>query len=73
LLDQLREMTARLSRVEAQCVGTDGQASAMRLEAAALRRDIYEAQKHINRLRRRYLDGSALTPSANGHRPSRSS
>jgi hypothetical protein len=58
LRDQLREMTARLSRVvECQGVATGDRAAAMRLEAAALRRDISEAQKHIDRLRRHYLDG----------------
>ena len=29
----------------------------MRLEAAALRRDIAEAQMHVDRLQRRYLSG----------------
>jgi hypothetical protein len=37
----------------------------MRREAAALRSDINEAQTLIDRLRRRYLDGSELALSAN--------
>jgi hypothetical protein len=32
----------------------------MRLDAAALRRDIREAEVHIDRLRRRYLSGDEL-------------
>jgi len=57
---QLREMTARLGCVERQDVTRrNGRARAMRLEAAALRRDIREAQVLIDRLHRRYLNGSA--------------
>ena len=71
LRDQLREMTARLSRVEPQCVGTSHLASAMRLEVSALRSDIHEARRLIDRLRRRYyLDGGdEQTLPANGQRP----
>jgi hypothetical protein len=70
LRDQLREMTARLSRVERQGVATGDRAAAMRLEVVALRRDIYDAKKHIDRLRRRYLDDDGLTRGlANGHTP----
>jgi len=58
LREQLDEMTAQLARVERQGVTARGsQASAMRLEAASLRRDINEAQLLIDRLQRRYLGG----------------
>src|SRR5271156_691458 len=54
LRDQLREMTARLGWVEGrEGHGTNGHP--LRLEAAALRRDISEAQMHVDRLQRRYL------------------
>ena len=71
LHDQLREMTTRLSRVEPQSVGTGHLASAMRLEAATLRRGIYDAQKFIDRLQRRYhLDrGDEQTLPGNDYRP----
>jgi hypothetical protein len=62
LRDQLHEMTRELVRLERQDVtGTNGRASAIRCEAAALRRDINEAQILIDRLQRRYLndDGQA--------------
>ncbi|MGA7054858.1 MAG: hypothetical protein WBZ37_27030 [Mycobacterium sp.] len=50
----MRERSHHLSWIEGRDVpGTDGQP--MRLEAAALRRDIREAQMHIDRLYRRYL------------------
>jgi hypothetical protein len=59
LRDQLHKMTRQLARLKRQHVtGTDGRASAMRCEAAALRRDINEAQFLIDRLERRYLNGS---------------
>ena len=64
LRDQLYEMTRRLAWLERQGVtGTNGQASAIRCEAAALRLDINEAQILIDRLQRRYLnsDGYAQT------------
>jgi hypothetical protein len=62
LRHQLREMTARLACVEPQDVTrTNGRACAMRLEAAALRRDIREAQVLIDRLQRRYLSGDERT------------
>jgi hypothetical protein len=58
LCDQLHEMTRQLARLECQDVtGTNGRASAIRCEAAALRRDIHEAQFLIDRLERRYLNG----------------
>ena len=56
------QMTQQLVRLERQDVtGTNGRASAIRCEAAALRRDINEAQILIDRLQRRYLndDGQA--------------
>ena len=56
LCDQLREMTHHLAWVDGRDVpGANGHT--MRLEAAALRRDIAEAQRHIDRLQRRYLIG----------------
>ena len=39
----------------------NGRARAMRLEAAALRRDMQEAQVLIDRLQRRYLSGDEGT------------
>ena len=62
LRHQLREMTAQLGCVEGQDVTrTNGRACALRLEAAALRRDIREAQVLIGRLERRYLSGDERT------------
>jgi hypothetical protein len=60
LCDQLHAMTRRLARLERQGVtGTNGRASAaVRHEAAALRRDIHQAQFLIDRLERRYLNGN---------------
>jgi hypothetical protein len=56
LCDQLREMTAQLAWADSRNVpGPNGHAT--RLDAAALRRDIAEAQMHIDRLQRRYLLG----------------
>jgi hypothetical protein len=46
LCDLLGDMNRRLVRLEHH---------GSRLEAAALRRDIHEAQTHINRLERKYL------------------
>ena len=56
---QLRKMTSRLAWVERQGA-TDRSRREMRLEAAALRRDITESRVLIDRLHRRYLtrDGS---------------
>jgi hypothetical protein len=49
-------MTLHLARLESRNVpGPNG--NPMRLEAAALRRDIAEAQMHVDRLERRYLSG----------------
>jgi hypothetical protein len=57
LRDQLHEMTRELVRLERLDVtGTNGRASAIRCEAAALRRDINEAQTLIDRLPSRYLN-----------------
>jgi hypothetical protein len=54
---QLLEMTGQVAWIERQDVTSrNGRACAMRMEAAALRRDIREAQVHIERLRRRYLE-----------------
>jgi hypothetical protein len=51
-------MTTQLAWVERQDVtGRNGRACAMRMEAAALRRDIQEAEFLIDRLQRRYLNG----------------
>ena len=58
LRHQLHEMTTQSAWVERQDVtGRNGRACAMRMEAAALRRDIQEAQFFIDRLQRRYLSG----------------
>ena len=63
--DQLNKMTRELVRLERLDVtGTNGQPSAIRCAAAALRLDISEAQFLIDRLRLRYLNG-------NGHAPAR--
>jgi hypothetical protein len=63
LRHQLHDMTTQLARVERQDVTTmrKGRACAMRVEAAALRRDIKEAQALIDRLQRRYLNGEECT------------
>ena len=53
LHSQLREMTTQLTGLQAQS------GSEMRVDAAALRRDIAEAQAHIDRLQRRYLASPA--------------
>jgi len=58
LRHQLHNMTTQLAWVERQDVtATNGRACAMRMEAAALRRDIQEAKFLIDRLQRRYLNG----------------
>jgi hypothetical protein len=58
----LREMTKRLAWVERQDVtARNGPACAMRTEAAALRRDITEAELLIDRLQLRYLNGDERT------------
>jgi hypothetical protein len=62
LRHQLHEMIAQLAWMQRQGVtGTNTRACAMRLEAAALGRDIKEAQFHIDRLERRYLGGHAAS------------
>lgn len=57
LRDQLNELTAQLAQVERQDVTSmkKGRASAVRLHATALRRDIKEAHALIEQLQRRYL------------------
>ena len=62
LRHQLDEMTTQLACVERQDVTVrNGRACAMRLDAAALRRDIHEADFLIDRLQRRYLNGDERT------------
>lgn len=64
LREQLRDMTTQLARVEHQLLQItlwSRAARAQRLEAAALHRDIAEAQMHIDRLYRRYLNGAERT------------
>jgi hypothetical protein len=62
LRHQLREMADRLAWVERQDVtARNSRARAMRSEAAALRRDIREAEVLIDRLQRRYPSGDART------------
>ena len=69
LRDHLRERTQHLARVEGRYVpGPNG--NPMRLEAAALRRDIAEAQMHVDRLYRRYLsDGTRIQQRPVGEQP----
>lgn len=55
LCDALDEMTRQLSWLERR---------GAQLDAAALRRDINEAQTDIDRLQRRYLRGDRLTPAS---------
>ncbi|MGO8767964.1 MAG: hypothetical protein ACLQIK_14495 [Mycobacterium sp.] len=72
LRHQLHEMTTQLARVERQDVTRrNGRACAMRLEAAALRRDIREAQVLIDRLQHRYLSGDERTQQRPAGGPSR--
>ena len=64
LRHQLHEMTTQLARVQRQVLRVtpwNGRARAMRLEAAALRRDMQEAHVLIDRLQRRYLSGDEGT------------
>jgi hypothetical protein len=57
LRDQLNEMTRQLAWIERHDVtGRNARAYAMRIEAAALRRDTNEAQILIDRLQRRYVN-----------------
>jgi hypothetical protein len=71
LRHELHAMTSRLAWIERQGVGgSKARARAIRLEAAALRRDIKKAQVLIDRLQRRYLSGDAGPP-ARSRRPSR--
>jgi hypothetical protein len=63
LRDQLHQMTHQLACLDRQDVmGTNSRASAIRSEAAALRRDINEAKIFIDRLQRRYLKSAAHAP-----------
>jgi hypothetical protein len=57
LRHQLRDMTSQLAWAERHGVGRNRRAREMRMEAAALRRDIQEAELLIDQLRRRYLNG----------------
>ena len=56
LRHQLHEMTSQLARTERHGVGRNRRACEMRREAAALRRDVQEAEFLIDQLRRRYLE-----------------
>jgi hypothetical protein len=59
---QLDKMTAQLAWIERQGVtARKSRACAMRLEAAALRRDIKQAQALIDQLQRRYLNSDERT------------
>jgi hypothetical protein len=63
LRDQLHQMTRQLAWLDREDVtGTNSRASAIRSEAAALRRDIDEAKVLIDRLQRRYLNSDAQAP-----------
>ena len=65
LREQVHEMTTQLDWLERQSLTnfSTRRAATLRLEIAALRRDINEAQMFISRLQRRYLanngDGQA--------------
>jgi hypothetical protein len=56
LCDLLREMTHRLASLEGRNA-TGNRAPETLLEVASLRRDIGEAQRHIDRLQSRYRHG----------------
>jgi hypothetical protein len=59
LRDQLHQMTHQLVWLECQdATATNGRASAIRSEVAALRLDINEAHFLIDRLEPRYLNGN---------------
>jgi hypothetical protein len=59
LRHQLHEMTRQLNLLERQSVmSPNRRPSAVRLEVAALRQDISQAQFLIDRLQRRYLSGN---------------
>jgi hypothetical protein len=63
LREQLHQMTHQLASLDRQdAMGTSSRASAVRSEAAALRRDINEAKVFIDRLQRRYLISDAPAP-----------
>ena len=73
LRHELHEMTTQLAWVERQEVtGRNARACAMRLEAAALRRDIQKAQALIDQLQFRYLNGNGETGTSDSQ-PSSSS
>jgi hypothetical protein len=55
LCHQLHKTTTQLDQVERQGV-KNARSCAIRLEATALRKDIRDAQRHIDRLQRHYLD-----------------
>ena len=64
LREHLLKMTRQLAWIERQDVtGRNARAYAMRIEAAALRRDINEAEVLIDRLQRGYLNDNRR----NGH------
>jgi hypothetical protein len=68
LCDLLHEMTQRLERLDGRDA-TGNWPRAIRLEAAALRRDIVEARRHIDQLERRYLNrGAEAQPSPSRRR-----
>lgn len=59
LSHQIREMTIKLTWLERQAANSSTRRSAaLRSEAAALRRDIDEAQMFIGRLQRRHLNSN---------------
>ena len=59
LRHQLHEMTRQLNWLEHQSVSSPSRRpAAIRLEVAALRQDISQAQFLIDRLERRYLSGN---------------
>jgi hypothetical protein len=72
LRDQLHQMTHQLAWLDRQnSSGTNSRASAIRSEAAALRRDINEAKVFIDRLQRRYLNRDDMPGRRRAHDTSR--
>jgi hypothetical protein len=71
LRDQLHQMTHQLAWLDRQdLTGNSSRASAMRCEAAALRRDISEAKVYIGRLEGSYLkDAPAPRRAPDSKRP----
>jgi hypothetical protein len=62
---QLRELNGKLVSVERQiATASNARARALRIEATTLRRNIREAQSHVEQLERCYLGSDAADPAA---------